>query len=82
MSITRTGLIKLLAWGLPWIGAVSAYQTLFSLWMCAHPVYQSVEWQHRFYLRLITTIIIGVLWLACVIWLVLKKRRSRADASL
>src|SRR5262245_9869895 len=58
-------------------GMVSLYQTLFSLWMTAHPLYHSPAWQHRFYLRLTTTVIIGIVWLASIITWLQRRRLLR-----
>jgi hypothetical protein len=56
-------------------GAISLYQTLFCLWMCSHPIYQSSEWQTRFYIRLSTTAVIGLLLLLLFRWLLKQRRR-------
>jgi hypothetical protein len=73
LKISRT-LAKLAVCILPLAGLVSLYQTLFTLWMCAHPVYQSQEWQTRFYIRLSTTVVIVALWLFADIWLLRRRR--------
>jgi hypothetical protein len=74
LKIKRT-LAKCAVCLLPLVGLVSLYQTLFCLWMCAHPAYQSPEWKTRFYIRLSTTVVIGILWLLAGLWL-LKRRRG------
>jgi hypothetical protein len=79
-EVKRTTLALVAAFGLPLFGLVSLYQALFSLWMCAHPLYQSPEWQHRFYLRFATTVVVGVAWLATVIWLI-RQRRKKPELS-
>jgi hypothetical protein len=56
-------------------GAVSLYQTLFCLWMCAHPLYQSAAWIARFYYRLATTTVVAALWMFVAVWL-LRHRRN------
>jgi hypothetical protein len=76
MRMNRT-LVGRIAIGILSVGAlVSLYQTLFSWWMCAHPVYRSVEWQNRFYLRVVTTAVIGAVWLLSVISMMRKRRQS------
>lgn len=42
-------------------GLISIYQTLFCLWMVAHPVYASPEWHTRLAIRSSTTVALGVL---------------------
>jgi hypothetical protein len=74
--MNRTNLALVAIFGLPIVGLISLYQTAFSLWMCAHPVYQSLEWQHRFYLRLATTVVIVLAWLASLIWLIRQRKKS------
>lgn len=56
-------------------GAVSLYRTLFCLWMCAHPLYQSAAWTTRFYYRLATTTVVAALWMFVAVW-PLRHRRN------
>jgi hypothetical protein len=56
-------------------GFVSLYQTAFCLWMTAHPLYRSPEWQARFYLRFGTTVVIGLAWVCSILWLRRRRRR-------
>lgn len=57
----------------------SAYQTLYCVWMTAHPVYRSSEWISRFYLRLGTTIGAGILWLVLLFVLVRKTSKTKSS---
>jgi hypothetical protein len=66
-------LICLLTFG----GLVSAYQTLFDLWMTAYPYADASVWAGRLYLRLATTIIIAILWTALAVWL-WRQRRNKS----
>jgi hypothetical protein len=77
---TLTSVVVGAVFVLPLLGLVSLYQTAFSLWMCAHPVHQSLEWQHRFYLRLATTLVIGLVWLVSLIWII-RQRKEPSQGS-
>jgi hypothetical protein len=48
---------------------VSVYQVLFSLWMTAYPYADINFWRPHFHLRLVQTVLIGVLWTALVVWM-------------
>jgi hypothetical protein len=61
-------------------GLLSIYQTLFDLWMTAYPYATTGDWATRFYVRLATTIVIGVLWTTIVVWLV-RQKHGAADRS-
>jgi len=50
-------------------GMVSVYQVLFSLWMTAYPYADINFWRPHFHLRLVQTVLIGVLWTALVVWM-------------
>lgn len=39
--------------------AISTYQTLFCVWMLAHPIYASPEWKTRLVVRMVTTLALG-----------------------
>lgn len=57
---------------------VGAYQVLFDSWMTAYPFANAGEWRTRFYIRLVTALVISLLWAGLVIWLWLqRKRRNR-----
>jgi ligand-binding SRPBCC domain-containing protein len=53
-------------WILPILGVVSAYQLAFCCWMCAYHTDQPAlsEWQHRLYIRLATTLAVGIAWIS------------------
>lgn len=57
-------------------GLLSAYQTLFDLWMTAYPYAAPGPWATRLYVRLGTTIVIAVLWTLLFIWLFKRKRTN------
>ena len=48
---------------------VSLYQLMFDIWMTAYPFADTGEWRRRFYIRLTTTIVIGLLWSTLAVWL-------------
>jgi hypothetical protein len=73
---TLTSIVVGALFVLPLLGLVSLYQTAYSLWMCAHPVHQSLEWEHRFYLRFATTVVIGLAWLVSLIWLIRQRKKQ------
>ena len=50
-------------------GIVSVYYLLFSIWMTAHPLYDSEIWHIRVYERFGITVLDGLIWLASIIWL-------------
>jgi hypothetical protein len=54
---------------------ISTYQTLFCLWMVAHPVYASPEWETRLTIRFFTTLVFGGL----LIFFLLRRRRPKAS---
>ena len=56
--------------------ALSVYQVLFCAWMTASSPASLDEWRTRFYVRLTTAIVVGILWIGLVIWLVRQKRKS------
>jgi len=55
---------------------VSAYQVLFDIWMTAYPFANANEWRARLYIRLVTTVVIGLLWVGLAIWLWLQRKRA------
>lgn len=59
------------------VAAFSLYQVIFCAWMTAYVAPENVgEWRGRFYIRLTTSLVVGMLWIAAVIWLIRQKRRS------
>ena len=56
--------------------ALSVYQALFCAWMTASSPANLDEWRTRFYIRLTTAIVVGILGIGLVIWLVRQKRKS------
>jgi len=42
------------------VGLINGYWLIFSIWMCAHPVYQGHYWQLRFYAHLTISILLCV----------------------
>jgi len=59
-------------------GLVSLYQVLFDAWMTAYPFANANEWRTRFYIRLATTIVIGLFWGTLATWLYRQRRRDGA----
>ena len=50
-------------------GIVGVYYLLFSLWMTAHPLYDSQAWRIRVYERFGITVLDGLIWVASILWL-------------
>ena len=50
-------------------GIVSVYYLLFSLWMTAHPLYDSQAWHIRVYERFGITALDGLVWVGSILWL-------------
>jgi len=63
------------------LGMVSLYQTLYDLWMCAHPVYKSIEWQELLYVHVAITLLIASLWLLTVWRLFMQRNRTNPPKS-
>ena len=57
-------------------GMVSCYQVAFSLWMTAYPMADINFWRPHFYYRLAQTAVIGSLWIALAVWIILKRKSS------
>jgi hypothetical protein len=55
-------------------GLFSLYQVLFDVWMTAYPYANTSEWRARLYLRLATTVVIGISWCALAVWLFRHRR--------
>jgi len=64
---------KALAWSLLALstlgGMLSDYFLLFSIWMTAHPRYDSEAWHTRYYERLAITALDGLIWVGSIVWL-------------
>lgn len=56
-------------------GLFSLYQVMFDVWMTAYPYANTSEWRTRLYIRLATTIVIGLFWSTLAVWL-FRHRRS------
>jgi hypothetical protein len=50
-------------------GIVSVYDLLFSIWMTAHPLYDSQAWHIRVYERFGITALDGLIWVGSILWL-------------
>ena len=50
-------------------GIVSVYYLLFSIWMTAHPLYDSQAWHIRVYERFGITALDGLVWVGAILWL-------------
>ncbi len=57
-------------------GMASVYYLLFSIWMTAHPLYDSQAWLLRVYERFGVTALNALIWLGSIIWL-LRVRKIR-----
>ena len=55
-------------------GLFTLFQVLFDAWMTAYPFANTGEWRIRFFIRLATIVVIGVIWSAIVVWLVRHRR--------
>ena len=70
------------------VEALSFYQASFCAWMAAYSPANASEWGHRFYIRVTTGLVVGILWIAAAIWLIRQRRRGtrrsgdRNDGSL
>jgi hypothetical protein len=58
-------------------GLVSLYQLCFDVWMTAYPLANANEWRTRLYIRLATTIVIGLFWGTLAVWLSRQRRQDR-----
>jgi hypothetical protein len=64
---------RAMAWSLlilstfAWI--VGVYYLLFSIWMTAHPLYDSEAWRIRVYERFGFTALDGLIWVGSIVWL-------------
>lgn len=57
-------------------GMVSLYRLLFAVWMTAYPFVDLAEWHTRFYMRLATTLVIGLFWSVLAVWLYRHRKRG------
>jgi hypothetical protein len=60
-------------------GILSAYYLLFSIWMTAHPLYDSAAWRLRVYERFGITTLDALLWIGSLVWL--RKLAARRQTS-
>jgi hypothetical protein len=51
-------------------GMMSVYFLLFSIWMTAHPLYDSRAWRIRVYERLAITVLDGLIWAGSIVWVI------------
>jgi hypothetical protein len=76
---------KALAWSLLALstlgGLISVYFLLFSIWMSAHPRYDSDAWHTRYYERLAITALDGIIWVGSIVWLVRLTGNAEKTAS-
>lgn len=56
---------------------ISIYQILFCVWMLAHPMYASTEWETRLGIRLATLLALG----GAILFIVVMRRRRKHRAS-
>jgi heme/copper-type cytochrome/quinol oxidase subunit 2 len=56
--------------------ALSFYQVIFCAWMTAYSPANAGEWRRRFYIRLTTCLVVGILWITTAIWLIRQRRRG------
>jgi hypothetical protein len=75
---------KVIAWSLLTLstlgGMLSVYQLLFSIWMSAHPRYDSEAWHTRYYERLAITALDGVIWVGSIVWLFRLAKKAEKTA--
>ena len=50
-------------------GILTLFQLLFDAWMTAYPFANMSEWRIRFFIRLVTIVVIGGAWSAIAAWL-------------
>ena len=62
-------------------GLISLYQVAFDVWMTAYPYANAELWKQRLWLRLITTVVIGALWVVILAWLIRLRRREHSSAA-
>jgi hypothetical protein len=62
-------------------GLITLYQVAFDVWMTAYPYANADIWKQRLWVRLITTVVIGVLWALILTWLIKARRRGRSRAA-
>jgi hypothetical protein len=61
-------------------GIVSVYYLLFSIWMTAHPLYDSPAWQVRVYKRFAITALDGLIWVGSILWLLRRAKLRETSA--
>ena len=57
-------------------GLLTLHQVLFDIWMTAYPFANANEWQTRLYIRLATTVVIGLVWGVLALWLLRQRQRG------
>ena len=62
-------------------GLISLYQVAFDVWMTAYPYANAEIWKQRLWVRLITTAVIGALWVVTLAWLIRTRRRGHSRTS-
>jgi hypothetical protein len=58
-------------------GLDSLYWLAFDVWMTAYPLVNPNEWRPRFYIQLIVTVVVGLLWGLLAVWLFRQRRQGR-----
>ena len=61
-------------------GLISVCFLLFSVWMSAHPRYDSPAWHTRYYERLAITALDGLIWVGSIVWLFRLSRTTEETA--
>jgi heme/copper-type cytochrome/quinol oxidase subunit 2 len=59
------------------LGFFAGSKASYSLWMTAHPLYQSEEWSRWFYFWFILTVVLAICWLICAFYLWKNRRHAR-----
>jgi predicted unusual protein kinase regulating ubiquinone biosynthesis (AarF/ABC1/UbiB family) len=62
-------------------GLISLYQVAFDVWMTAYPYANADIWKQRLWVRLITTVVIAVLWVVTLTWLLRARRRGHSGTA-
>jgi hypothetical protein len=62
-------------------GLISLYQVAFDVWMTAYPYANADIWRQRLWVRLVTTVVIGVLWVVLLTWFIRIRRRGHSRSA-
>jgi len=62
-------------------GLISLYQVAFDVWMTAYPYANADIWKERLCVRLITTVMIGALWVVILAWLISVRRKGHSRSA-